>query len=607
MPRLLRWRKAARTRYIYGRADRAGRPGSNQREARPMPVPNAEIAAIFERYATLLEMEGANPFRVRAYRNAARSIGDLPRSLAAMLADGADLSELPAIGEDLAQKIATIVETGHLPELDELERELPGALADLTAIPGLGPKRVMALHRELGIDDAEGLAKAARAGKVRALSGFGEKTEQKILRELERRAETERRFGLPLAEELGEPLLRHLSETKGVKQAIIAGSYRRRKETVGDLDILVTAKKGAHVMERFTGYEDVDEVVSQGSTRATVRLRGGLQVDLRLVPEVSYGAALHYFTGSKAHNVALRRIAVEKGWKLNEYGLFKGRKRLAGRSEEEVYDAFGLPWIPPELREDRGEIEAARKGKLPDLVSLDDIRGDLHAHTTASDGKHSLREMAEAARARGYAYLAITDHSQRVTVARGLDAKRLARQIDEIDALNEELKGIRLLKSSEVDILEDGTLDLPDSILARLDLVVASVHSKLDLDAERQTERILRAMDNPHVNIIGHPTGRLIGEREASPLDMERLIEAALERGCFLEINAQPKRLDLSDRHARMARDAGLKLAVSTDAHSTAMLAYMRYGIDQARRGWLGPDDVLNTRSWAALKKLLKR
>jgi DNA polymerase (family 10) len=387
----------------------------------------------------------------------------------------------------------------------------------------------------------------------------------------------------------------------------VAGSYRRRRETVGDLDILVTAAKGAPVIARFVGYEDVAEVISRGTTRSTVVLRNGLQVDLRVVPKVSYGAALHYFTGSKAHNIAVRRMGVARGLKINEYGVSKGEKRIAGRSEKEVYAEVGLPYIEPELRENQGEIEAALKKRLPRLVSLEDIRGDLHTHSTASDGHASIEAMAMAAQARGHAYFAVSDHSRRVTIAHGLDARRLARQIGQIDWLNDELKGIRVLKSSEVDILEDGTLDLPDAILAQLDLTVCAVHSKFDLPRDRQTERIIQAMDNPNFNILAHPTGRLLGQRPAYDVDMERLMQAAKERNCILEVNAQPERLDLTDTHCRLAKEIGVKVAISTDAHSTRDLDLLRFGIAQARRGWLEPDDVINTRPWPEVAALLRR
>ena len=572
-----------------------------------MPVANAEIAELFERYASLLEIEGANAFRVRAYRNAARTIENLPQSAAGMVDEGADLSELPGIGEDLAGKVQAIVESGSFRELDELEGEVPEGLAALSDLPGLGPKRTAQLHRELGVDDLDDLRAAAEAGKVRVLEGFGEKTEAKILDAIARRAGQEKRFRLATAEQLAEPLLAHLRDVDGVEQAEIAGSYRRRRETVGDLDILVVAGEDSPVMDRFAGYDDVAEVVSKGETRSTVRLRNGLQVDLRVMEQAAYGAALHYFTGSKAHNIRTRRIAVDKGWKLNEYGLFEDDERIAGRDEAEVYAVLGLVWMPPELREDRGEIEAAQTGELPVLVTLDAVRGDLHCHTTWSDGRDTARAMAEAAKKRGYTYLAITDHSRHSRVANGLDPDRLAQQIDEIDRLADELDGIRLLKGSEVDILEDGALDLPDDVLARLDLRVCSLHDKLDLPQAKQTERVIRAMDNRWFNILAHPTGRLIDKREPAALDMEKVLAAARERGCFLEINAQPERLDLTDTHARMAKEMGVKLAISTDAHSTSGLAAMRFGIDQARRGWLGPDDVLNTRPWSALKQLFDR
>ncbi len=572
-----------------------------------MPVTNSDIAEMFERIAELLELEGANPFRIRAYRNAARTITGLPRSVASMLAEGADLSELPGIGKDLAAKIAEISETGHLKFLEEIEGRTPPGLAKLLGVPGLGPKRVQALYTSLGIDDLDKLAAAAQAGKLRKLSGFGAKSEEKILRALKTRGAEEHRLPWPRAEEVALPLVAFLEKVKGVKQVTVAGSYRRHRETVGDLDILVTCGKGVAVIDRFVAYEDVEEVVSKGTTRSTVVLRNGLQVDLRVVPDASYGAALHYFTGSKAHNIAVRKMGVARGLKINEYGVFKGQKRIAGRTEKEVYAQVGLPYIEPELRESRGEIEAAKKKRLPKLVRLEDIKGDLHTHSTASDGHASLEEMAEAAQAQGYAYFAVSDHSKKVTIAHGLDAKRLGRQIDQIDKLNDRLKGVRILKSCEVDILADGRLDLPDSILEQLDFTVCAVHSKFDLTRSQQTERIIRAMDNPNFNILAHPTGRLLGTRPAYDVDMERLMRAAKERGCALEVNAQPERLDLIDVHCRLAKDVGVKVAISTDAHSTGDLDLLRFGIAQARRGWLEPDDVLNTRSWREVAKLLKR
>jgi DNA polymerase (family 10) len=572
-----------------------------------MPIHNRDVAEMFDRMADLLEIQGANPFRVRAYRNAARTVGDLPRSVADMIADEEDLSELPGIGKDLAGKIEEIVRTGSLAALEELTREVPAGLADLTALPGLGPKRVKVLHDELGVSDLEDLQRIALKQRIRDLPGFGEKTEERILRALRRRTQTEQRHRLADVEEVAQSLVAYLKAVAGVKQVVVAGSYRRRKETVGDLDILVTCAKDAPVMERFVEYDEVEEVAAQGTTRSTVLLRSGLQVDVRVVAEASYGAALHYFTGSKAHNIAIRQMGVRKKLKINEYGVFKGTQRIAGRTEEEVFAQVGLPYIEPELREDQGEIEAALKKRLPKLIVLDDIRGDLHSHTKATDGKYSARQMAEAAKALGYEYLAITDHSKRVTVAHGLDQKRLRKQMAEIDRLNAQLRGIVLLKGVEVDVLEDGTLDLDDGVLADLDLVVGAIHSKLDLTREEQTERIIRAMDRPHFSIFAHPTGRLIGERDPYDIDLERVMDAALERGCYLELNAHPSRLDLNDASCRMAKEKGLKVAISTDAHTTVGLETIRFGIEQARRGWLEPDDVLNTRSLRKLRKLLKR
>ncbi len=572
-----------------------------------MPITNPDVARIFNQIADLLEIQGANVFRVRAYRNAARTISDQPQSVAAMLKEGQDLAELPGIGKDLAGKIEEIVATGSLKMLAELEQEVPGELTDLLRLAQLGPRRVAILHQELGIASLDQLAEAARQGKIRGLEGFGEKMEAKIREKLERHQEVALRTKLAVAERAAEPLVEALKGIDGVKAVVVAGSYRRRRETVGDLDILVTGRRGAPVMDRFVDYEDVQEVVAKGKTKSTVRLRSGLQVDLRVVPEVSYGAALHYFTGSREHNVAVRRMGVKKGLKINEYGVFKKEERIAGETEEAVFAAVDLPYIEPELRENHGEIEAAQKEQLPALITLEEIRGDLHAHTQQTDGRATLEEMVEAARRLGYSFLAITEHSQSVRVARGLDRKRLEAQIDQIAAFNDSLSGFRILKGIEVDILEDGSLDLPDEVLNKLDLTVCSIHSKFGLSADKQTGRIIRAMDNPHFNILGHPSGRLIGEREPYAVDMAKIMAAALERGCFLELNAHPDRLDLNDAHCRMAKAMGLKVAISTDAHSVLGLNNMRFGIYQARRGWLGPDDVLNTRRATDLLKLLKR
>jgi DNA polymerase (family 10) len=572
-----------------------------------MPVHNADIAAMFAQLADLLEIEGANRFRVRAYRNAARTMGGLPRSAAEMVEQDADLSALPGIGEDLAGKIAEVVETGKLALLEDVKRRTTPELGELMQLPGLGAKRVQALHQGLGITSLADLERAVEDGKVQQLSGFGQRTEDNLRGALARLQGQEKRTRLAVVEEIAESLTHYLEGIDGVKEVTVAGSYRRRLETVGDLDILVTCRRGAQVMDRFVWYDDVQRVVSHGKTRSSVLLRSGLQVDLRVVPQVSYGAALHYFTGSKAHNIAIRRLGQQRHLKINEYGVFRGQKRVAGRTEEEVYAQVDLPWIPPELRENMGEIEAARDHKLPTLLTLDDLQGDLHAHTTSTDGHNRLEEMVQAARKRGYRYLAITDHSARVAVTKGLDTKRLAKQIEAIDRLNGRLKHFTVLKAIEVDILDDGSLDLPDDILKELDLTVCSIHSRFHLSRQKQTERIIRAMDNPYFTILGHPTGRLIQQRQAYDVDMPQVMEAARQRGCHLELNAQPERLDPPPMTCKMAKELGVKFALSTDAHTVNDLDFMHWGVAQARRGWLEASDVLNTRSLRDLRKLLRR
>lgn len=570
-----------------------------------MPIQNAEIAAVFDEIADLLEIEGANPFRIRAYRNAARTVGDLGRSVHSMVAQGADLDALPGIGADLAAKIAEIVATGSCTLLARLRQELPSGITELLKVPGLGPKRVRALHHELGVQTIEQLHRAARDGRVQAIPGFGPKTQQAILDASAARLHEERRVLLGVATQAGESLLADLAAVPGVEHAVAAGSLRRRRETIGDLDLLVTVRGASPVMKRFVQGENVRQILSSGRTRASVVLKSGLQVDLRAVAPESFGAAWLYFTGSKAHNIALRRLAQERGLKINEYGVFKGRERVAGDSEESVYRAVGLSYIEPELREDRGELDAARLGRLPQLVTLGDLRGDLHAHTSESDGHDGLEAMVAAARERGLRYLAITEHSRRLGVARGVDPVRLAKQIELIDRLNDRLQGFTVLKGVEVAILVDGTLDLPDSILKRLDLVVGAVHSRLDLPRAKQTERLLRAIDNRYFTLLAHPTGRLIGERAACEVDLPRVLRQAKERGCFVELNAQPTRLDLDDTACRMARAEGVLVCISSDAHSTFNFDDLQIGIGQARRGWLEKADVLNTRSLDELRPLL--
>ncbi len=571
-----------------------------------MPVQNSEIADLFEQLAESLEILEENPFRIRAYRNAAQVIRRQGRSISELLASGADLTELPGIGKDLAAKIGTIVRTGMLPLLEQLRARVPAPLLEMTRVEGLGPKRAKALYRALKIRSLEDLRRAASSGRIREVKGFGPKTEHLIEQGAARAASAERRIRLSDAEQLAVPLVEHLRRVPGVRDVEVAGSYRRRRDTVGDLDVLVSATRAAAATEQLLRYEDIAEVLAQGQTRSTVRLRNGVHVDVRIVRPESFGAALHYFTGSKAHNIAVRKLAQAKGLKLNEYGIFRDEQRVGGRTEQEVFGAVGLPFIAPELRENRGEIEAARRKHLPQLVDLGDIRGDLHCHTNATDGRDSLEAMARAAAQHGYEYVSVNDHSRRVSVAHGLDRRGLEQQIRAIDKVNDKLANVVVLKSVEVDILENGALDLPDAVLKELDFTVCAIHYGLNRSRAQQTERILRAMDNAYFTILAHPTGRLINAREPYEVDLERVLKAARERGRIVELNAQPDRLDLDDRACRMAKEAGVRVAISTDAHSTADLGLMRFGIGQARRGWLEPEDVINTRSLRDLRRLLK-
>lgn len=575
-----------------------------------MSVHNEDIAAIFEEMADLLEIEEANPFRVRAYRNAARTISGYGKEMAELVKAGEDLTKLPGIGKDLAAKIEEILKTGTARSLKKLHKEVPASLEDLLKIPGLGPKRVKVLYKELNIKTLKQLEKAATSGRLNQLSGFGAKTETRILEAIGAHRTQEKRFLYSVARQYAEPLVNYLHKCRGVQKVVIAGSYRRGKETVGDLDILVTAKKNSSVMQHFIDYEEVAEVVSKGGTRATVFLQAGLQVDVRVVEPQSFGSALHYFTGSKAHNIQVRRLAQQLGLKINEYGVFGNSKnkeqRVAGATESSVFKSVGLPMIPPELREGRGEIEAARNKRLPKLVELEDLKGDLHIHTNATDGHADIKTMAQAARDIGLNYLAITDHSQHLTVVHGLNSKRLHQQLEEIDRINQKLKGITLLKGIEVDILENGKLDLPDDVLAKLDLVIGAIHTNFNLPLKKQTDRILRAMDHRYFTMLAHPSGRLLQKRKAYEVDMQRILERAKQRGCYMELNAQPQRLDLIDTFCQMAKELDVLVSINSDSHIEQGFDNLQYGVNQARRGWLEKGDVLNTRSLAALKKLLK-
>lgn len=569
---------------------------------------NQAIAAIFNEIADLLEVEEANPFRVRAYRNAARMVEGMTEGVDAMLARGADLTALPGVGVDLAAKMREIVETGTCAMLTRVRTEVPSYVLQLLQLPGLGPKRARALQHELGITSLDELARAAAAHRIRELHGFGPRSEERLLEALNARLARDRRYGLAIAKPCADALTHYLLASGLVDQLVVAGSYRRGRDTVGDLDLLITGRKRAQIVEHFVHYNEVATRISAGPTRASVVLKNGMQVDLRVVRSDAFGAALVYFTGSKPHNIALRKLAQAQGLKINEYGVFRGKARIAGQTEASVYRAVGLPWICPELREDQGEIAAAQSGALPSLVEQSDIKGDLHVHTSASDGTASLEAMAAQARLLGYQYLAVTDHSPRIGITHGLTAERLAAQADAIDRFNAEHEGWPvLLKGVEVDILEDGSLDLPDSVLGRLDLVVGAIHSHFSLPADQQTSRILRALDHPHFTILAHPLGRLIGERNACNIDLKRVLTAIAQRGCYVEANAQPSRLDLSDVGCRLAKAEGVLVSIASDAHSPADLTNLPLGVTQARRAWLRQADVLNAHSLDTLLPLLKQ
>jgi DNA polymerase (family 10) len=572
-----------------------------------MPVYNKEIVDQLNELADLLEIKGENEFRVRAYRNAVRILSGYSGRLEKEVQKGKDLSELSGIGDSIQEKVEEFVETGKLKQLEALKNEIPESLLEIMRLEQMGPRRTKTLYKELGIDSLEALKKAAKNGEIESLEGFGKKTVENILDEIQAYADKggSERIKWSEGDKIAETLKNYLKSK--VDDLEVAGSYRRKKATLGDIDILVTSKDREKCMRAFTTFEDVEKVLSRGDTKSSVKLRSGVQVDLRVVDKASFGAALLYFTGSKEHSIALRKIAQKRNYTLNEYGVYKDENKLASKTEKTMYKALGLKFIEPELRENKGEIEAARNGKLPDLVEVDDIRGDLHTHTNRTDGLYSLKAMAEAAKGMGYDYYAVSDHSQKVSMADGLDEKRLAEQIAQIDDLNKSMSDFRILKSIEVDILKDGSLDLSDDILKKLDLVVASIHYNMNLSRKEQTRRVLKAMENPYFNIFAHPTGRLLGERSPYDIDMKAVLEEAKNNGCFLEINANPQRLDLDDENARLAKEKGVKLAISTDAHSKDSLNYMRYGVAQARRGWLEKGDVLNTRSWNDLKSVLKR
>ncbi len=572
---------------------------------------NAHIADAFDLLGDILDFQGANPFRVRAYRNSARTIRDYPEPLAAMVELGKEkLTEIDGIGDDLAAKIITLVQTGSIPQLEELKAQVPESVLALLRLPGVGPKKAAALHKQLGIKTLAELKTACEAGQVRTLKGFGEKTEQLILQGMTIAETASERMYWATADQVVQDLREHLQKCKAIEQLEFAGSYRRGKETVGDLDILVVSTKVDEVMDCLAAYPEVSTILARGETKMSVRIASGLQIDLRVVPAESFGAALQYFTGSKEHNVILRGMAKDQGLKISEWGVFRvdGEKetRIAGATEKEVYDTLDMPVFPPELREGRREFEWAAAGKLPNLITTDDIRGDLHMHTSATDGSATIEEMVAAARERGLAYIAITDHSQRVSMARGLTPERLLAQWAEIDRIRDTLpKGFTLLKGIECDILEKGGMDLPDDVLAQADWVIASVHYGQKQPRQQITERILGAIENPHVSMVAHPTGRLINRRDAYEVDLEAVFAAAKKHGKLVELNANPMRLDLNDVYCAAAKQHGIPIVINTDAHSPDGLDVLRYGILQARRAGLTKHDVANTRTWAQMKKLV--
>ena len=570
---------------------------------------NQKISDTLEQLADLLEFTGTNPFRLRAYRNASRKISGMTESIATMVKNGDDLTKIEGIGKSVAEKCKALVNDGKLKQLDDLLKQVPKSVLDLLKIPGLGPKRAAIIFNQLNIKTLEQLKKACQEGKIRELDGFGAKTEQTILDGIEIAAAAADRIYWSQADEIVQRLRKHLKPCKAIKQIEFAGSYRRGKETIGDIDILVTSDDWNAVMDQLASFPEIESEIIRGGTKMSVRIGSSFQVDLRVVNEESFGAALQYFTGSKEHNVILRGMAKERGLKINEWGLYevKGDKEkwIAGRSEQEIYDALNLPVFPPELREARREFEWSESGDLPELITVEDIRGDLHMHTTATDGQNSIEEMATAAKKLGLKYIAITDHSKRVAMANGLDDDRLLKQWEEVDEVNQKLKGIKVLKGIEVDILEKGGLDISDHVLEQADWVTASLHYGGNQPRDQITKRIVESIEHPSVSAISHPTGRLINQREAYDVDVRAIMEAAKKHRKLMELNAHPIRLDLNDVHCAIAKEIGVKIVINTDAHNIPGLEMMRFGIKQARRAGLTKSDVANTRTWAQMKKLI--
>jgi len=572
---------------------------------------NLDVARTLTELADLLEIQGASPFRIRAYRNAVNTINSLSQPLKDMVAAGEDLTELPGVGKSVAKYIGEFLTSGSISRLEEVSAEFPRSLVQLMRLDGVGPKKARKLFEELDVRTVDDLAAELEAGRVQTLDGFGVKSAAKIIDAIEDHKKHTGRFQIRETERLIAGLLEHMQSAPGVARIKLAGSLRRRKETIGDVDILAELDgDGTPVVDHFVSFSGAQRVVGAGSTKGSIVLHSGLQVDLRVIPSRSFGAALQYFSGSKEHNVAVRSRAVRQGLRVNEWGVFRvpeteddepiGKEdgeRLAGDTEQSVYEVLGMSWVPPELRENRGEVEAACEDELPELVSLEDIRGDLQMHSTWSDGKASVEEMARSCLERGYEYFALTDHSQAMAMVQGLTPERAREQWAEIEQVQELVPGIRILKSVEVDILKDGSLDMPDDVLEQLDVLVISVHSFMDQNKKTMTDRVLRAMQHPSADILAHPTGRRINRREPFELDVEAVLEAAADLSVAVELNANPNRLDFSDVHVHRAKELAVPVVISTDAHSLRGLADMRFGVDQARRGWLEASDVLNTRS----------
>jgi DNA polymerase (family 10) len=566
---------------------------------------NLELSQIFEQIAKILKIKGENPFKIRAYEKITLVLENLPIDIETIYHQGG-LNNIPGVGAGIAKKIEEFLTTGKLEYYEKLKETIPTGVIELLDIPEVGPKTAKLLYEKLEVDNIEKLERAIKEHQIKDLPGMGEKSETNILRGIELYKRRKERFLLGRALPLAEEMVESLSQLKETNKISFAGSLRRKKETIGDIDILVTSQNPEKIMKTFTSLPQVREILAEGPTKSSIITNDDLHIDVRVVEPISFGAALQYFTGSKAHNIKLRELALKRNLKINEYGVFEveSGNRIAGEKEEEVYQALNLPFIPPELREDRGEIEAAQENRLPQLIGYSQIKGDLHLHTKWSDGAHTIKQMAEAAKKRGYKYIAITDHSQSLKFAGGLIEERLREQVEEIQKLNQELKDFTILSGIEVDIKSNGSLDFSDEILSKLDVVIAAIHSGFKQESKIITERIIKAMQNRFVNIIAHPTGRLIGYRESYQVDINEMMEVAAKTGTILEINSYPERLDLNDIYCRMAKEKGVQLAIETDAHSIEGLTFMDLGVAVARRGWLEEKEVINT---LPLDKLLKR